>query len=138
MRIREKDGLSYSVGSGLSVAAVDRFGQWSVSAIHAPQNRARVESAVREEIQRARTSGFSEEEVARARQGYLQSRKLARATDGALAVKLATDLFFGRGFEWDARFEAQVAALTREQVNAAFARHIDPARLNLAKAGDFK
>ena len=138
VRIREKDGLSYSVGSGLSVAAVDRFGQWSVSAIHAPQNRARVESAVREEIQRARTSGFSEEEVARARQGYLQSRKLARATDGALAVKLATDLFFGRGFEWDARFEAQVAALTREQVNAAFARHIDPARLNLAKAGDFK
>ena len=137
-RIREKDGLSYSVGSGLSIAALDRYGQWSASAIHAPQNRARVEAALRDEIQRAREQGFSEEEVARGRLGYLQSRKLARATDGALAGKLATDLYFGRTYEWDARFETQVAALTREQVNAAFRKHIDPARLNLAKAGDFR
>ncbi|MBL8385425.1 MAG: insulinase family protein [Burkholderiales bacterium] len=136
-RIREKEGLSYSVGSGLSVAAIDRYGQWSVSAIHAPQNRSRVEAALLEEIAHARTAGFTEEEVARGRAGYLQSRKVGRATDAALAGKLATDLFFGRTYDWDARFEARVASLTAAEVNAAFARHIDPARLNLTKAGDF-
>lgn len=137
-RIREKDGLSYSVGSGLSVAALDRYGQWGVSAIHAPQNRARVEAAVREEIARARDQGFSEAEFTRGREGYLQSRRLGRASDGTLAGKLASDLFFDRSYEWDVRFEAAVAALTVDQVNAAFRKHIDPARLNLAKAGDFR
>ena len=137
-RIREKDGLSYSVGSGLSIAALDRYGQWAVSAIHAPQNRARVEAALRDEIRRAREEGFTEEEVARAIKGYLQNRKLSRASDASLAGKLATDLYFGRTFEWDARFEAKVAALTRAEINAAFTKHVDPARLNLAKAGDFR
>ena len=106
--------------------------------IHAPQNRARVEAALRDEIRRAREEGFTEEEVARAIMGYLQNRKLARASDASLAGKLATDLYFGRTFEWDARFEAKVAALTRAEINAAFTKHVDPARLNLAKAGDFR
>jgi zinc protease len=137
-RIREKDGLSYSVGSGLSVAAIDRYGQWSVSAIHAPQNRARVEAALMEEIERVRRDGFSAEEVARGKEGYLQSRKLARASDNALASKLATDLYFERTYTWDARFEAQVATLTAADVTAALVKHLDPQRLNLAKAGDFR
>jgi zinc protease len=137
-RIREKEGLSYSVGSGLTVAALDRYGQWSVSAIHAPQNRTRVEAALREEIARAREQGFTAEEVERGREGYLKSRKIGRSSDGALASKLATDLFFERGFDWDARFEARVASLTREEINAAFVKHIDPAQLSLVKAGDFK
>ncbi|MBL8378661.1 MAG: insulinase family protein [Burkholderiales bacterium] len=137
-RIREKDGLSYSVGSGLSVSSFDRFGQWSVSAIFAPQNRARVEAALMEEIARARTQGFSEEEVARGRQGLLSNRRIGRASDGALAGKLSSDLFLGRTLAWDAALEARLAALSAAEVSAAFARHIDPARLNLVKAGDFR
>ncbi len=137
-RIREKDGLSYSVGSGLSVAAIDRYGQWSVSAIHAPQNRARVETALMEEIERVRQNGFTPEEVARGKEGYLQSRKLARASDSALASKLATDLYFARTYAWDAAFEQRVATLTAAEITAAFVKHIDPRRLNLAKAGDFR
>ena len=137
-RIREKDGLSYSVGSGLSVSSQDRYGQWNVSAIHAPQNRARVEAALREELDRARTQGFTDEEVARAKNSLAQSRKLGRASDGALASRLAADLYLGRTYDWDARFEARLNAVTREQVDAAFARHIVPARLHLAKAGDFR
>ena len=137
-RIREKDGLSYSTGSGLSVSSLDRFGQWSVSAIHAPQNRARVEAALREEIDRARAQGFGDDEISRGKQALAQSRKLSRAADAALAGKLASDLFLGRSYAWDGGLEARLAALTREQVNAAFVRYIDPRKLNLVKAGDFK
>lgn len=137
-RIREKEGLSYSVGSGLSVAALDRYGQWSVAAIHAPQNRARVEAALMEEIERVRQAGFTPEEVTRGKEGYLQARKLGRASDAALASRLATDLYFGRTYAWEADFEQRVAALTAADITAAFIKHIDPQRLNLAKAGDFR
>jgi zinc protease len=44
-RIREKEGLSYSVGSWLSASSQDEAGEFGVYAIYAPQNRARVQAA---------------------------------------------------------------------------------------------
>jgi zinc protease len=39
---------------------------------------------------------------------------------------------------WDAKLEAAVAALTPEQVNEAFKRHVNPAAVSIVKGGDFK
>jgi len=137
-RIREKDGLSYSTGSSLSVAPLDRYGSWSMSALFAPQNRARVETAFREELERARRDGFSAEEVSRAKLAMMQQRKLSRASDLGLAGKLTTDLYLHRTYDWEAQFEKNLLALTPAQVNAAFVKYIDPAKINLVRAGDFK
>ena len=137
-RIREKEGLSYSVGSGLSVSSLDRDSRWSASAIFAPQNRARVEAAFREEIDRARRDGFSDDEVSRAKDAILQSRRLGRSSDISLAGKLASDLYYGRTYEWDAALEEKIKAVTPAAAQAAFVRHIDPAKLSLVKAGDFR
>ena len=137
-RIREKDGLSYSTGSGLSVSPQDRYGMWTMSAIYAPQNRARVETAFREELERARKEGFSADEVARAKQALMQKFKLSRASDAGLAGKLSYDLYLGRTYAWDAQFEQRLLAATPAQVNAAFAKYIDEARINLVRAGDFR
>jgi zinc protease len=40
--------------------------------------------------------------------------------------------------KWDEALEAKIAALTPEEVSAAFRRHIDPVDLTIVKAGDFK
>ena len=45
---------------------------------------------------------------------------------------------WGRTLQWDAKLEAAVAALTLEQVNAAFKRHVNPAAISFVKGGDFK
>ena len=68
-RIREQDGLSYSVGSWLTAGSRDLAGEFGVSAIYAPENRSRLESAVREEIQRALEQGFTDQEIADAEIG---------------------------------------------------------------------
>ena len=39
---------------------------------------------------------------------------------------------------YDVKLEAAVAALTPQQVSAAFKRHIDPATVSIVKGGDFK
>ncbi|HYY61413.1 MAG TPA: insulinase family protein, partial [Burkholderiales bacterium] len=109
-----------------------------VAAIFAPQNRARVESAIREEIERAVKGGFSAEEVEGGKKGILQSRRLARTQDRALASRIASYLYLGRSFAWDIELESKIAALTPEQVNAALRKYIDPAKLSLVLAGDFK
>lgn len=136
-RIREKEGLSYSVGSYLTASSQDEKAEFGISAIYAPQNRERVEALVREELSKALAEGFSDEEVAAARRGFLESRQIARAQDGALAARLMSYLVIDRSMEWDRRIEDAIAALTPAQVLAALKRHIDPSRLSVVKAGDF-
>jgi len=136
-RIREKEGLSYSVGSSLSASAFDERGEFGVSAIYAPQNRARVEAAVGEEIERAMREGFTREEVEVAKSGYLQARRGARGQDGALAARLASYEVLGRTMQWDADFDAKIAALTPASILAALKRHLDFSQLSSVKAGDF-
>ncbi len=136
-RIREQDGLSYSVGSWLTAGSRDAAGEFGVSAIYAPQNRARLETAVREEIKRALEEGFTDQEVTDAAKGLLKRRHLARNSDAALASRLCNYLDLGRTFKWDEEFEARIASLKAAEVNAALRRHFALDRLSVVKAGDF-
>lgn len=136
-RLRQKEGLSYNVGSQFSASSLDQAGTFLAVAIYAPQNVARLEVAFNEEIARALKDGFTAEELAAAKSGYLQNRQVNRSQDAGLSRTLASYLFLGRTLEWDAEFEKKVAALTPEQVAAAMRRHIDPSKLTIVKAGDF-
>jgi len=137
-RIREKEGLSYSTYTWFSASPLDPVANFWVSAIFAPQNKARVERAVREELERALREGFGGEEVAAAKKGLLESRRLARTQDGALVARLAPYLHLERRFAWDIDFERRIAALTPGELRDALRRHLDLARLAVTMAGDFK
>ena len=136
-RIRQKDGISYGVGSGLQASPFDSTGTFTTYAIYAPENVDKLERAFREEIARAARDGFTADEVAQAKAGWLQSRQLSRAQDAQLASTLGARTFQGRTMTWDAGIEARVAALTPAQVAAAFRRAIDPDKLVIVKAGDW-
>ena len=137
-RIRQRDGLSYGVGSDLVVGPLDRAGAWSAFAIAAPANIPRVEAAFKEELARALKDGFTDGEVANAKSGILQMRLQNRSQDGGLAAAWAANLHLGRTFEYSKQFEQKVMALTPAQVSEALRRHLDPAKLTVVKAGDFK
>jgi zinc protease len=137
VRVREKEGLSYSTYTTFTSSAFDEAAAFRVASIFAPQNRARVERAIREELERAVRTGFSAEEVAEGRKALLEARRMARTQDRSLVSRLGSYLYWKRTFAWDIEFESKIAALTPEQVNAAMRRHIDPARLSVIVAGDF-
>src|SRR5207244_10072155 len=84
-RIRQKDGLSYGIGSQLQASSLDKNGVFMTQAIYAPQNAARLEAAFKEEIERALKDGFSADELQAARAGWLQGRQVGRAQDAELA-----------------------------------------------------
>jgi zinc protease len=136
-RIRQKEGVSYGVGSELSVSTLDEAGAWSAYAIAAPGNIARVETAFKEELARALKGGFTEAEVATAKSGILQGRAQTRAQDGALANAWAGNLYLGRTFAWSKQFEDRIVALKAADVSAALRKYLDPAKVTIVKAGDF-
>ena len=137
-RIRQKDGLSYGVGSELEVGSLDRAGAFSAYAIAAPGNIAKVESAFREELARALKDGFTDAEVANAKSGVLQMRVQNRAQDATLAGAWAGLLYLGRTFQFSKETEAKIMALKASDVSAAMRKYVDPAKITIVKAGAFK
>ena len=137
LRIRQKEGLSYGVGSSLDVGAIDRASAWSVYAISAPQNTPKVEKAFREELERAVRDGFTQAELDAAKSGLLQMRTQNRSQDPVLASAWAEYLYLGRTFEFSKAIDAKIKSLTLDEVNAAFRKYIDPAKVSVFKAGDF-
>jgi zinc protease len=136
-RVRQRDGLSYSVGSGLGVSSLDKRANLRFYAICNPQNIDRVQTAIREEILRFLQDGVSAEELDKAKQGYLEAQKVRRANDRALAGSLADLSHAGRTMEYYADLEKRIASLTADQVLAAAKKHIDPKDLVIVTAGDF-
>ena len=136
-RIRQKEGLSYGVGSNLSVGTRDPAGVWMAYAMSAPQNTAKVEAALREELERAVKEGFTEAELVEAKKGWLQGEEVSRTSDEALAGALSEYLTLDRTMAFDAAVEDQVRKLTLAQVNDAMREFIKPAGVSFIAAGDF-
>jgi zinc protease len=138
VRIRQKDGLSYGVGSGFSAQALDSAATLQVYAIYNPENVVRLESAFGEEIGRWVKDGVTAEELDKAKQAWLQGRQQSRSRDAELVNRLSQQNFQGRTMAFDQTLEDRVAGLTVDQVNASIRKYVNPAKLSAVKAGDFK
>jgi zinc protease len=82
--------------------------------------------------------GFTEKELAEGQRGLLNFRRLSRAQDATVASGLANNLHIGRTFERSAQVDAQLLALTLNQVNEALRKHLKPGSFVYGFAGDFK
>ncbi len=137
VRIRQQEGLSYGVRSAFTASSWEPRASFSITAICNPQNMARLEVCVKEELQRLMRDGITAEELDKARQGYLESLKVSRSSDSAITGTLASLRQLDRTMLWQAEMEKKIRALTPETVNAALRKHIDPAKLTVVAAGDF-
>ncbi len=136
-RVRQKEGLSYGISSQFQASSLDRTGIFMVQAIYAPQNAARLETAIKEELTRALADGFTDDEVKAAKAGWLQSNQVTRAQDPSLAGRLNTVSYINRTLAWDAELESIVSSLTPAEIKAALVKHISLAKISFVKAGDF-
>jgi zinc protease len=137
-RIRQKDGLSYGATSGFMASSRDPVASFTVTVSTNPANIEKVTAAVREELDRFLADGPTEKEVADAKQAYVESQKVGRTADGAIAAQIVSNLNTGRTFAFTAEQEKAILALTPAQVAKAFRKYIDPAKLVVIRAGDFK
>ncbi len=136
--MRQKEGLSYGIRSQFTASDKEENASVRVSAIAAPQNVAKVQSAVLEEISKALKDGFTAEELAPAKSGWLQGRQVNRAEDASLVGSLASHDYNDRTLAWDADLETKVGNLTAEQIHQALKTHIKPEDISFVKAGDWK
>ena len=136
-RVRQKDGLSYGVGSMMQVSAHDKRTELMLYAISNPVNVPKAKDAIAEELDRIREEGITEDELKKAIASYVQSQRVSRASDVSLARLIEKNTDAGRTMDYVADLEEKVKALTVDKVNAAIRKYIDPRTIFIVNAGDF-
>ncbi len=137
-RIRGKDGLSYGAGSMLSAGVKGDGAIFMAYAIANPTNTPKVEAAFEDELRKILDKGYTQEEVDAAKKAWMQEQMVERANDDELVGSIARNLFYDRTLAFQADIEKKIQALTPEQIRLAMKKYIDPAKLSIVRAGDFK
>ena len=135
-RLRQQDGLSYSVRSILSQSPFDNRTSIAAFAICAPQNLSRVEQGFKEELVNMLDNGFTEAEIVAAKSGLLQSKKVSRAQDNELVEVQVNLLELGRSMQWSKAYEDRLEALSAEDVKTVMNKYLKVEDFSLIKAGD--
>lgn len=132
--VRDKEGLTYGIGAGLSG---DTFndGSWRISATFAPQMLTRGIDSTRRELLRWWSEGVTEKELADRKQHLVGAFQVGLSTTDGLADALLTTVLRSYDLTWLDQYPDAVQALTRQQVNAAIRKHLDPSKMLLVTAG---
>lgn len=139
-RLRQKDGVSYGAGGGISVDddPDNRNSSMFIYAIYAPDNAAKVQQGFKEEIARFIKDGITQEELDNAKKGWVQAQAVSRAKDNELASVINNNMYYGRDMSTQKAQEEKVMELTVEDVNKAIKKHFKPLdEWTVVNAGDF-
>lgn len=136
-RIRQKEGLSYGVGSTLGASSLDERATVTMYAIYNPANLDKLTTGIREELLKILESGVTQKELDDARKGYLQRQEVARTDDSNLSSVLESTLLANRTMKYYSQQETAIQELTPERIRDVMRKRIDPAKILTVVAGDW-
>jgi zinc protease len=136
-RVREKEGLSYDVFSILSVPTFSNNATWSFGFIANPQNAAKAEAALRDELKILIGGGLTDAEFDAQRKSMLDQRGVRRSQDATLAAQLVGLEDVDRTFTFVENLEASITKLTKSDFDATLKKYIDLNAISSFVAGDF-
>lgn len=137
-RVRKKDGLSYTAVTQFVGSSEDDRGMFFMFCISKPSNTEKVVETVAEEVDLMRSEGVMPEELAKAKESFLQNRQGGRAQESRIARDLISNLRNGRTMKFQQVSDEKIAGLTKDQVDAALRRVMDPEKMVIVTAGDFE
>jgi zinc protease len=136
-RVREREGLSYSVGATLNAPLEGNAAALSISASLAPQNMERLRTAVREELVQRRDKGFSASEILQTKSAIVTRRAEAYAQTANVVANIAANLRLERPMTAYSDMSERFATLEPDAVNAALKKYLAVERLVEVAAGSF-
>ena len=137
MRVREKEGLSYDVFSNLAIPTFGTNGSWTFGFIANPQNAAKAEASLKDELQKLLSGELTEKEFTEQQQSLLDQRAVRRAQDATLAAQIVSLTDANRSFEYVETLEARLSKLTKADFDAVLKKYIKLAEMSSFVAGDF-
>lgn len=134
-RVRDQQGMAYYVYSRLHARLWS--GEWLASAGVNPANVERAIASILDEVRRLREEPLPAAEFGDAIANLVGSMALRLETNDGIAGYLLNTEYYGLGMDYAQRYPALIGALSREQVEEAARRYLDPAQLSVVIAGPY-
>jgi zinc protease len=132
--VRDKEGLTYNIGAAMADDSIVD-GSWDISASFAPALLDKGIASTRRELDKWWKDGVTDQELTERKQGLVGGYLVGLSTTAGLANTLVTNVQRGYDVGWLLGYPEAVNALTRDQVNAAIKKHLNPSVMALIKAG---
>ena len=132
--VRDREGLTYNIGAAVSDDSI-ADGSWDISASFAPALLDKGIASTRRELAKWWQEGVTDEELAARKQGLVGSYLVGLSTTAGLATAILTDVQRGYDVSRLDEFPDAVNALTREEVDSAIKKHLNPSVMVLIEAG---
>ncbi len=137
-RVRGEQGLSYGIGSMVAADSQDKSARFLIFAITNPINIGKVDKIIKEEVDKFLKDGLSLEELEGGKRAFVEQMKVQRSSDAGVASQLANNLHVGRTYQYFSDLEKKILELKPSDVQSAYKKVLDPAKLVIVHAGDFK
>lgn len=132
--VRDKEGLTYGIGS---YVAGDTFvdGDWRISGNFAPEMLEKGIASTKRQLTAWYSEGITDDELARKKTGLAGTYKVALSTTSGMAGTILATLNRDLELAFIDQYPSRVNALTKDQVNGAIKKHLNPEKMVLIKAG---
>ena len=124
MRLREKEGISYGVGSFINIPVSNDVASWGYYALLNPTKRDAVESAIKEEVNKALKDGFTADELITNKKSYANIQKTMLGMDNTLINLVNKKLQYGISLDEYDTLNSKIADLKLEEVNSALRNYL--------------
>jgi zinc protease len=135
VRVRDTEGLTYGIHSSISATHV--AGPFVASLTVKPESREAALASTQDEIRKFVAGGLTEKELAEEKSSRIGRFKVDLGSNAGIASALDAAIYYGFGVPYLDEFPGLVAAVTKEQADAAFARRIRPEAFTIVSAGTF-
>jgi zinc protease len=122
IRIREQMGLAYFVGASQMQGLVP--GLFAFYLGTDPQKIEPVKTALLDEINKLANEGLTEEELTRAKKKLIGQQQIALQSNDTFGYQCALDELYGLGFDHYKKLEAEVNAVTLEEVKRVAGKYL--------------
>lgn len=134
-RLRDEQGLCYSVSAGITGSAGEEPGTFTAYIGTSPEHRQKAVDGFLEEIRRIRKEPCSQQELDDVVAYLTGSFVFALERNSNLAAYAIRAKRFALGFDYLHRYPEIIRSVTREQMREAAERRLDPDRLVIVSAG---
>jgi zinc protease len=134
--VRDEQGLAYYASSSLDAGLGP--GPWSVRAGVSPENVERAIDSILGEIARMRDEPVSDQELEDSQDYLTGTLPLRLETNEGIASTLLDMELFQLGDDYVIRYPSLIRSVTKEQIQAAARKYLDPERYAVAIVGPYQ
>ena len=133
--VRDKQGLTYGIGSSISGVSFGADGYWNIWGTFSPDILKKGIEATKEQVDLWFNKGVTEDELSAKKTTISGSYKVSMDSTAGLAAKILSNAEHGRELSYLDEYPKIIESISLSEVNSAIKKYVNPNKLYMVAAG---